>query len=262
MRAHESLPPGVAIALGISADAIISAAPQGMTSEVALVDDQRRRAVLKRCRNPQYVEWLQREHRVLVALSKTALPIPRVIGYYEVLADGRSADVWLLMTHLPGESLWEIVQRSRLEDRVEHFRHLGTLLRQLHSTPPPSEFRDAPSWIDRALAQARRNLPWSDGSPELLAQLDASRPGPEPEVLIHGDLALDNVLTTTDGRMALIDWSGGDRGDARYDLTLALATEPELQLRDADVAAFFAAYGRSPIDDATRQWFTNLYEFF
>jgi aminoglycoside phosphotransferase (APT) family kinase protein len=233
-----------------------------MTSEVAFVDDQGRRAVLKRCRNPQYIEWIQREQRVLAALSDTSLPIPRVIGYHEVRTDGRAADVWLLMTHLPGESLWDIVQRSTIEDRVGHFRSLGTLLRQVHSTPPPNEFRAGPSWIDRALAQARGNLPWCDGSPELLAQLEASRPAPEREVLIHGDLALDNVLADTDGGMALIDWSGGDRGDARYDLTLALATEPELHLRDEDVGAFFEAYGRRPIDAATRQWFTNLYEFF
>jgi aminoglycoside phosphotransferase (APT) family kinase protein len=84
---------------------------------------------------------------------------------------------------------------------------------------------------------------------------------PSPEVLIHGDLALDNVLVGDDG-MCLIDWSGGDLGDPRYDIALALATNPELYLRDEEVEAFFEGYACTPIDAATLRWFTNLYEFF
>ena len=78
--------------------------------------------------------------------------------------------------------------------------------------------------------------------PPLLARLEATRPALSPEVLIHGDLALDNVLVDEDGSLSLIDWSGGDVGDPRYDIALALATEPEIQLGDADVAAFFARW--------------------
>ena len=44
--------------------------------------------------------------------------------------------------------------------------------------------------------------------------------------------------------------------------SLALATEPELQLRGGDVTAFFEAYGGTPLDAATRRWFVDLYEFF
>jgi aminoglycoside phosphotransferase (APT) family kinase protein len=251
----------MALLLGISAAATISPAPQGMTSEVAFVDDQDRESVLKRCRNPIYIEWLRREHRVLVALSKCSLRIPRVIGYHELRQEGRVDDVWLHMTRLPGESLWDVLLRSPAH-RSDHLRKLGNLLRELHSASPPEALRNQRPWVGRTLEQARKNLAWCEGSAELLAHLDATRPTPQPEVMIHGDLALDNVLIDRDGGMSVIDWSGGDLGDARYDVSLALATEPEIQLRETEMAAFFDGYGGRPLDLATMRWFVNLYEFF
>jgi aminoglycoside phosphotransferase (APT) family kinase protein len=235
-----------------------------MTSEVAFVDDRGRTSVLKRCRNPIYVEWLRREHHVLVSLSGCSLRIPRVVGYHEVRENGRVADAWLLMTRLPGESLWHLLLGSTPVERSHYFRKLGILLRELHSTPPPQAFCNQPSWIERKLKEGRDNLEWCDGSAELLGQLNAARPASQsqPEVLIHGDLALDNVIVDRDGRMSLIDWSGGDVGDRRADISLALATEPDIQLREADVAGFFDGYGGPRLDAVTMRWFTDLYEFF
>lgn len=256
------MPEGVAVALGISASATLSPAPQGVSSEVVFVDDQGRLSVLKRCRDPHYVQALRQEHEVLVALSASSLSIPRVIGYHEVCEHEQVTDAWLLMTRLPGESLWDVLLRSALAERGAYFGRLGTLLRDVHSTPVPAAFRSQQSWIDRTLQQARNNLAWCDGSPELLVQLEATRPTPHPQVVIHGDLALDNVLVDQDGRMNLIDWSGGDLGDPRYDVSLGLATTPEIHLREADVAAFFDSYGSPPLDAATRRWFGGLYEFF
>jgi aminoglycoside phosphotransferase (APT) family kinase protein len=255
------LPDAVAHALGISG-AVISTAPQGMTSEVAFVDDRGRKSVLKRCRNPVYIEWLRREHRVLVALSGCGLRIPRVIGCHEIREDGHVADAWLLMTRLPGASLWEVLLGAGPDERIRHFRILGTFLRELHSTPPPDVFRGDRPWIDRMLEQARKNLEWSEGSQELLVQLETTRPSLHPDVLIHGDLALDNVLIDQDGSMSLIDWSGGGLGDPRYDVALALGTEPEIELRQADIEAFFDGYGGTPMDADTTRWFTRLYDFF
>ena len=97
---------------------------------------------------------------------------------------------------------------------------------------------------------------------ELLADLHRRRPEPVPEVLIHGDLALDNVLVTADDGISLIDWSGGAQGDPRCDIALALQTEPEVQLSAVDLAAFFEGYGGVVMERATRKWFEDLYEFF
>jgi aminoglycoside phosphotransferase (APT) family kinase protein len=255
------LPESVSLALGISDAATISPAPQGMTSEVAFVRDRGRESVMKRCRHAIYVEWLRREHKVLRSLSECSMRMPRVIGYHEVAKEDHIDDAWLRMTRVPGEPLWGVILCSP-DERSRHLQTLGNLLRELHSVPPPEAFRHQRPWIDRALEGARQNLGWCDGSAELLAQLAATRPEPWPEALIHGDMALDNVLIDGDGNMGLIDWSGGDLGDPRYDISLALATEPEVQLSTANMAAFLAGYGCTPLDPATTRWFEHLYEFF
>lgn len=67
-----------------------------MTSEVAFVDGATR-CVIKRCRNPIYLEWLSREHRVLRALADSALPVPRVLGYPQVDKKEEGREAWLVI---------------------------------------------------------------------------------------------------------------------------------------------------------------------
>lgn len=96
----------------------------------------------------------------------------------------------------------------------------------------------------------------------MLQTLGDTRPLAMPEVLIHGDLALDNVLIDESGRLSLIDWSGGDSGDYRNDIALALQTESEITLMEEEVLAFYKGYGCAPLGRDTRHWFELLYEFF
>jgi aminoglycoside phosphotransferase (APT) family kinase protein len=81
-------------------------------------------------------------------------------------------------------------------------------------------------------------------------------------VLIHGDLALDNVLVTAEDGLSLIDWPGGGQGDPRHDIALGLQTKPEFELGERELAAFYEGYGGAPVDSATRDWFVDLYDFF
>jgi aminoglycoside phosphotransferase (APT) family kinase protein len=231
-----------------------------MTSQVAFVEGETR-CVIKRCRDPLYVEWLRREHRVLRELAGSSLPIPRVLDCFEMDSE-ESSDVWLVMTRLDGLSLWSEMLGASVQQRVELFGRLGRLLKRLHATPVPDGFVTTSSWIDRQLVKAEHNLSWCEGTADLLADLHRRRPPAIPEVLIHGDLALDNVLVASGGTMSLIDWSSGDKGDPRCDLALALQTEPELELTEAERMSFFEGYGTEPIDKASRKWFEDLYEFF
>jgi aminoglycoside phosphotransferase (APT) family kinase protein len=163
-----------------------------MTSKVACVDGDAQ-CVIKRCRDPIYLEWLSREHRVLRALADSPLPIPRVLGYAQVdKEEGREA--WLVMSRLEGRPLWNEILHANSQRRAHLLRRAGALLKRLHTTPVPISLRSESSWVDRMLAEARENLVWCDGTVELLADLRHRRPEPVPEVLIHGDLALDNVL--------------------------------------------------------------------
>jgi len=232
---------------------------QGMTSEVAIVGGGHP-VVLKRCHNALYLSWLSREQQVLKLLEHSGLPMPRLVDYAETGDDSRR-EMWLVMSRLQGRDLRSELQAANPRRRVELYRHVGLLLRRLHATPVPSGFATDAPWIDRQLTQAAQNLSWCDGTPELLADLRRRRPPPVSEVLIHGDLALDNVLIDADGTMSLIDWSGGDVGDPRFDISLALRTETTNVSQD-QIAAFFNGYGDVPLDERTQQWFEHLYEFF
>ena len=232
---------------------------QGMTSEVAIVDSDRP-VVLKRCRNPLYLSWLSREQQVLKLIAHSGLPVPEFLDYADVNGDG-GRELWLVMSRLAGRDLRSELRQATPERRVELYRSVGQLIRRLHATPVPHGFDAGGSWIDRQLAQAVENLAWCDGTADLLEDLRRRRPDDVPDVLIHGDLALDNVLIDGEGTMSLIDWSGGDAGDWRSDVSLAVRTETQ-HVSTTEVAAFFEGYGDVPLDSRLQQWFEQLYEFF
>jgi aminoglycoside phosphotransferase (APT) family kinase protein len=245
----------------LPAGASLEFPPQGMTSDVAFATGTGPAVAVKRCDHPVYLPWLRREHSVLRALADTGLRVPAVMGYEERSQASR-AEGWLITTRLAGTSLWRVVLERNPGARGPLFRALGALLRRLHATPVPAALASAQPWLARTLAQAQQNLAWCDGSAELLAELERSAPAPVPEVLIHGDLALDNVLIDEAGELGLVDWSQGGPGDPRTDVALALQTLPEAVLTHDEQDAFYDGYGQAPLDEYTRRWFEQLYEFF
>src|ERR1051326_6370131 len=85
----------------VPAGSVLTFPPQGMTSDVAFAGDT---LVVKRCRDPRYLDWLAHEHRALRALEHSDLPAPRLVDYADVeTVSGRER--WLVMKRLPGRSL-------------------------------------------------------------------------------------------------------------------------------------------------------------
>src|SRR6478609_3734535 len=78
---------------------------------------------------------------------------------------------------------------------------------------------------------------------------------------IHGDYTIDNVLVH-DGRItAVIDWSGGTWGDARYDMALAVRFEDGI-FTGKERSAFFNGYGKGISQHEFCYFAEGLYEFF
>jgi aminoglycoside phosphotransferase (APT) family kinase protein len=242
------------LARGLPAKAQLSFPAQGMTSHVAFVDPGE--VVLKRCTDPLYTSWLRRERDVLEALAGTPLPVPRVLGYAD-----RGSEVWLVMTRLPGEPCASVMQRAEVDARHRLLHAIGVALRSLHATHVPLALRDETPWLRRKLAAAHQHLGWCDGNAELLARLRATPPVATRPTLMHGDLNLENVLVHEEVVTGLVDWAGGDEGDPRCDVALALQDDEVLAFDEPALAAFFAGYGHE-VDAATRGWFQDLYEFF
>ncbi|HET7925281.1 MAG TPA: aminoglycoside phosphotransferase family protein [Rhodanobacteraceae bacterium] len=235
--------------------------PQGKTSDVAFATHGARTIVVKRCAHRIYLDWLRREQFALRALAESGLPIPRFIAYAEAETEGQPVG-WLLLSRLSGSPLLGALIEAPPSQRTALFRRLGELVRRLHATRVPPDLEGEASWLSRQIERARGNLPWCDGTAAGLVELERSRPHAVRETLIHGDLSLDNVLVDERGELHLIDWADGGLGDPRHDLALALQTKPELTLSGAALDAFFAAYGAPALDEATRDWFVRLYDYF
>ncbi|MGW4324675.1 APH(3') family aminoglycoside O-phosphotransferase [Nocardia sp. NPDC004573] len=145
---------------------------------------------------------------------------------------------------------------------------LGGLLRRLHSIP----VADCPfdGRLDVVLAQARRHVVEglvdpddfdddnSGSTPEeVLARLQAQRPDGEDLVVAHGDFTPPNVLENE----VLLDVSALGVADRYRDLALAVR-DLRADFGEAEVAAFFAAYGLAEPDESRLAYYRLLDELF
>lgn len=236
--------------------------PQGMTSTVMLVTSEKGRFAIKQSDRPPFVDWLKREAYVLQALAETTLPVPRVL-----FLDDQPAAATLLMSAIPGEPLSELLRRGVSTTlRLDLLEQFGRILSTLHRTALPVRLRVEQLWLDRILAEARLNVQQGYAEPGAppIDEFAATCPKPTPEVLIHGDFTIDNVLVDGGRITGIIDWGRGDIGDRRYDL--ALATRPQqpeaVFLEEVDFVAFYAGYTGARMTEINYEWFYNLYAYF
>ena len=261
----QNLPPEVQAALG-SVHHLTQPA-QGLTSTVVIAETDHGLQVVKRAVGTLYGGWLAREYRVLTALAPLPLPTPKPYAF--VRRDtGVAPERWLVMDHLPGQSLAELLNvETDTAQQAALLRAFGAALAAIHNALTPADLSEpAPSWLDHMLDEAAENLEHFnvDGTPELLERLRRARPQPIRPALIHGDYTIDNMLVDRAQVTGIIDWSGGGIGDPRYDL--ALATRPQREAfgayGDADLKAFYEGYGGQPLSGEICQYFIDLYEFF
>lgn len=263
MREQPSFPPEVLAVLGEIYT--VTSPKQGATSQVWIVECTAGERVVKYAPQLPYRDWLFREATVLHDLANSGLPIPHL---YFNGHDQPQPLPYIVMSRLPGDPLATVISRENdLAKRLAWMSKFGTLLRKMHDTLAPQNLFFSLRWLDEQLntaasyVQAGFELD-SDDPVALLEQLRAERPADVPQTLIHGDFMWDNVLVQGDEITGIVDWGGGAVGDPRYDLTLAILPHEDGDLSDAEVAAFYAAYGCDPLTQAEYHYFTNLYEFF
>lgn len=239
---------------------------QGCTSEVSVVTGDRGIFAVKYVRGQRFCSYLAHEYKVLQALAGTGLPVSKPYSFVGEWT-GTDPECWMVMEHLPGEHIRSLLTET--DDpaaRHEIIKAFGKALADIQATPPPLTLVEASQpWLERMFCQAWHNLSRYEveESQELLAALSAERPKPEdaPQTLIHGDFTIDNVLFS-DGRVTgIIDWAGGDVGDRRFDLAVALEARPGL-FTPVDKVSFYEGYGGLSIDDDDYMFFTDLNKFF
>jgi aminoglycoside phosphotransferase (APT) family kinase protein len=238
-------------------DAELEFPRQGECSRVAFVVGAP--IVVKRVRGALYSSVAEWEHKTLVELADSGLPIPEAIGLHVREHEGER-EAWLCMSRLPGEPLQEVIGRASHVDAVcRWYAALGELAARIHATPIPEALRrEGPStWFERVLRRTRRA---TGRVRQLVMRLDRDRPPDTPETLIHGDFTLDNVLAEGDAITGVVDWGGAGPGDPRFDVTLALMTEGDAPLPPRAVPAFLEGYCAAPIPRDLRRFFEQSYQ--
>ena len=186
------------------------------------------------------VEKSAKELRGLALLKQGGYPVPRVDRLCQ--SDDPFGHPFLIMEAIPAvSSLWEPMFHATHEEEQRRLTQFCTLFASLHAidwrpyVPDPAELEPGGDYgiIDRQVKQwlvifdtfplpgFRSNVDW---------MIEHQHDVPSPRAsLVHWDFHPNNILLKADGEAVVIDWTGLDITDYRYDLawTLNLLTSIE-----------------------------------
>jgi aminoglycoside phosphotransferase (APT) family kinase protein len=179
-----------------------------------------------------------REARILSALARTGVPVPRIYGVAQAAEVGEAPLV--LMEFVDGVVISDVAASQTLPARARHSAGIALpeTLGRLHAVDLGAvNLTDLASHSPYAQRQLKRwSGQWERSKTRELADLDlltdrlrAAAPPPRELALVHGDLHLRNIVVSAfDGEiLAALDWELATLGDPIADLGTTLAYWPE-----------------------------------
>ncbi|MEW2115771.1 phosphotransferase family protein [Streptomyces sp. NPDC005474] len=196
---------------------------------------------------------MRREHRVISALSPTAVPVPRPVLLCE--DDTVLGAPFYVMEFVPGtpyRTAGELAPIGAARTREVVLSLVDTLV-ELHAVDPAevglADFGRPEGFLDRQLRRWGKQLDASRnrelaGIDELQAALGQALPHSGAPAIVHGDYRLDNVLIGADDRInAILDWEMSTLGDPLTDLGLLVMYSMPLGAPDSPVSTTAEAAG-------------------
>ncbi len=172
---------------------------------------------------------VDREFRVMQALAKTAVPVPRMIALAPL--DNRLGRMYFVMEHVEGRVFFDpALPELSKPMRQGAFDRMNQVLADLHSVDPvalgladfgrPGNYfaRQIERWSRQYRATQTAVLPDME---RLIGWLGAHQPDDDGAVaIVHGDYRLDNLIFAPDQAdvLALIDWELSTLGHPLADL--------------------------------------------
>jgi aminoglycoside phosphotransferase (APT) family kinase protein len=169
---------------------------------------------------------VEREYRVMTALSGSAVPVPEMV----LLAEGDTplGRTFYVMEHIEGRVLFDPALPDA-PDRAAIYDAMAETLAALRAVDPDaidlSDHGPAEGFFARQVALWGRQYGVSVGSPDpamhrLADWLACQCPEPAPPALVHGDFRLDNLmLHPTEPRViGVLDWELSTLGHPTMDL--------------------------------------------
>jgi aminoglycoside phosphotransferase (APT) family kinase protein len=157
--------------------------------------------------------------RAIAAARRAGVPEPAIVAFGDDAA--ALGAPFIVMERVEGETLPRRILRDErfAAARPRLAEQCGEILARIHAIPV-----EAVPGLERpdVLAGLRRTLDaYEDASPALelgLRRLEADRPPPAADAIVHGDFRNGNLLVGPDGIRAVLDWELVHRGDPMEDL--------------------------------------------
>ena len=270
---------------GIGPDLTLTRFKGGQSNPTYLMESGVRKFVLRRKPGGKLLpsaHAIDREFRVISALSKTDVPVARPHLLCE--DDSIIGSAFYVMDHVEGRVLWDAaLPELAATERGAIYAEMSRVLATLHAVDykavglesygKAGEYvqRQITRWTSQYRASATEHLAAMEN---LMAWLPAHVPAGDETAIIHGDCRIDNMIFhPTDPRvLAILDWElstlGHPLADFAYHclvyrmphaLFTGLAAYDLAQLRIPDEAAHRAAYfrhlGRAEIPPATWEFY-------
>ncbi|HEX3862911.1 MAG TPA: phosphotransferase [Stellaceae bacterium] len=229
---------------------------------------------------------VDREFRVMRALAKTPVPVPRVFALCE--DDAVIGSAFYVMEFLDGRIFWDqrLPEVTR-DERAAMFDSMNTVIAALHSVDYAAiglgDFGRPGNYMGRQIARWSRQYRASEtetiaAMDRLIDWLPTRLPAESAPAIVHGDYRMDNlVFHKTEPRViGVLDWELSTIGDPLADFAYHCMTwrvTPELfrGLAGIDFAAagipdepdYVAAYCRRTGRDTVPAWdFYMVYSLF
>lgn len=178
------------------------------------------------------LEKSEREFNNLKHLTRANFPVPKV----HILAGENSqiGDPFVIMDRIPGETLWGALfsaKRNTRNELIDSFSQLYVRLHKLDyqsfTEPSGIEFNQGSLSVVTSQFESWRVfydsfplpdfLPLLDWLDDHMTDLTQAMPA-----LLHWDFHPENIILQPDGSMVVIDWTGLQVSDLRFDLAWTL----------------------------------------
>ena len=157
---------------------------------------------------------VDREYRVITALSQTNVPVPKTYGLCE--DEDVVGTPFFVMDFLDGEVYWDhMLPKLSKEERIKIYQQKNKVLAALHTVDykkigletygKPGNYvaRRVSRWTNQYLASETETIPEMDNLIEWLAD---NIPDDDETSIVHGDYRLDNMIYKNHEVIGVLDW--------------------------------------------------------